>query len=118
MKHLFIIAAMLLSAVVNAQTEVQKKKAAFYAEEAVTYFKLKDKQKNGIYEAKLGMLVAQKEMEAKKKSGELPESEADEYRKKNVYPFTQKILNIIGITWKELAPFNDIVHPKMNEIKA
>ena len=117
MKNLLIIAAMFLAGIVNAQTDFQKKKAEFYATEAVSYFKLKEKQKAGIYEAKLGMLVAQKEMDAKKKSGEIPESELDAYRKKNVYPYTQKILDIIGITWKELAPFNDIVHPKMNEIK-
>lgn len=119
MKHVLFIAAIMFSAVVFGQTAtpIQEKKAEFYAQEAISYFKLKEKHKNSIYEAKLGMLVAQKEMERKKKAGELEEADVDSYRKKNVYPFTQKLLDIIGITWKELSPFNDIVHPKMNEIK-
>lgn len=119
MKSLFVFAAMLCSGFVNAQapTPMQQKKADFFAAEAITYFKLDESKKKGISDAKLGLLIAQKEMERKKKAGELPESEVDDYRKKNVYPFTQKILNIIDIKFKELNDFNMIVHPKMNQIK-
>jgi hypothetical protein len=117
MKTILIVAAMMLAGVVNAQTDMQKKKADFYATEALSHFKLNESKKTAIYDAKLGMLVAQKEMDAKKKSGELPESEVDAYRRKNIAPFTAKLLEVIGVTWQELSPFNDIVHPKMNALK-
>ena len=117
MKILFIVAGLLLAGVVNAQTELQKKKAEFYAAEAITYFKLNETKTKDIAEAKLNLMIAQKEMERKKKAGELSEADTDAYRKKNVYPHTQKILNIVGIKFKELNEFNEIVHPKMNQIK-
>ncbi|TAD86374.1 MAG: hypothetical protein EAY75_08620 [Bacteroidetes bacterium] len=117
MKGILIVAAMLLAGVVNAQTDIQKKKADFYATEAVAYFKLDSTLKKGISEAKADLMVAQKEMERKKKEGEIPESELDAYRKANVYPFTKKILDLINVTFKELNVFNEIVNPKMNLIK-
>ncbi len=117
MKSTLIIAAMLLYGVVSAQTDLQKKKAEFYASEAITYFKLDESKKKGISEAKAELLVAVKEMERKKKDGELPDAEADSYRRSNILPITQKILKIINITFKELNPFNDITNPKMNQIK-
>jgi hypothetical protein len=79
MKHLFLFAAMLLSGVLYAQTPTAtpllKKKAEFYAAEAITYFKIDESKKNSIAEAKVNLMLAQKEMEAKKKAGELPQAE-------------------------------------------
>jgi hypothetical protein len=117
MKTILLIATLLFTIGVQAQTPMQKKKADYYANEAISYFKLSDSKKSEIYENKLQLLMAQKEMDTKRKSGELPESEVDAYRKKNVYPFTQKLLTIIGVTFKELSAFNDIVHPVMNQLK-
>lgn len=118
MKKLLFIVAILIAGVVNAQTEIQKKKAELFATEAITHFKLDESKKPGIYEAKLNLMVAQKLMEEKKKSGELAEADADEYRKKNVFPFSQKLMNIMGIKWPELNAFNEMVNPKLNAIKS
>ena len=117
MKKLLFIAAVLISSIVNGQTELQKKKADFFATEAVTYFKVKESKKASIAEAKLGLMLAQKEMEEKRKSGSLKEEDVAEYRKKMVFPFSQKLMNILGVKWNELNAFNEIINPKMNEIK-
>ena len=117
MKILFIVTGLFFAGVVNAQTELQKKKAEFYAAEAITYFKLNESKKKDVAEAKLNLMIAQKEMERKKKAGELSEADSDAYRKMNVYPNTQKILDIVGVNFKVLNEFNEIVHPKMNQIK-
>lgn len=117
MRKVLMLVAILFASVANAQTEIQKKKADFFASEAITYFKLDESKKTTIAEAKLSLMIAQKEMEEKKKAGQLAEAEVAEYRKKNVFPFSQKLMNIIGIKWNELNTFNEIVHPKMNEIK-
>ena len=117
MKKLVIIAAVLISGIVNGQTELQKKKADFFATEAITYFKVDESKKASIAEAKLGLMLAQKEMEEKKKSGELTEADLVDYRKKKVFPFSQKLMNILGVKWNELNAFNEIVNPKINGIK-
>lgn len=117
MKKLLFIVAILVAGVVNAQSEIQKKKADLFATEAITHFKLDESKKASIAEAKLGLMMAQKEMEEKKKAGQIPEAEAADYRKKNVFPFSQKLMTIIGVKWNELNAFNEIVNPKMNEIK-
>jgi hypothetical protein len=117
MKKFLLLTAILFVGFAQAQTELQKKKADFFAAEAITYFKLDESKKASIAEAKLGLMLAQKEMEEKKKAGQIPEAEAAEYRKKNVFPFSQKLMNIFGVKWNELNAFNEIVHPKMNQIK-
>lgn len=117
MKYLLIIAALFFTGVVNAQNDLQKKKAEFFASEAIVHFKLDESKKASIAEAKMSLMTAQIEMEAKKKAGELAEADAAEYRKKNVFPFSQKLMKIIGVQWPELSAFNEIVHPKMNQIK-
>jgi hypothetical protein len=118
MKKLLFIVAILFAGTVFAQTEIQKKKADLFASEAITYFKLDESKKAAIAEAKVKLIMAQKEMEDKKKSGELPEADVAEYRKKNVFPFSQKLMDIMGIKWSDLNAFNEIVNPKLNAIKS
>lgn len=120
MKNVLLILAMILSNVLWAsdlQTSLQEKKAEYYATEAVKHFKLKDSKKQAIYEAKLGLIQAQKVMADKTKSGEIKKSDIEQYRKKNVYPHTKAVMDAIGVQWEKLEPFNDKVHPVMNKIK-
>lgn len=117
MKKLLFIVAILIAGIANAQTEIQKKKADLFATEAITHFKLEESKKASIAEAKLGLIMAQKEMETKKKSGELAEADVADYRKKNVYPFSQKLMTILNVKWPELDEFNKIVNPKLDAIK-
>ncbi|SNS48082.1 hypothetical protein SAMN06295967_110121 [Belliella buryatensis] len=119
MKNVLLILAMILSNVLWAsdiQTSLQEKKAEYYAAEAVKHFKLKDSKKQAIYEAKLALIQAQKEMADKNKSGEIKKSEMEQYRKKNVYPHTKAVMDAIGVQWDKLEPFNDRVHPIMNKM--
>ncbi len=118
MKKLLFIVAVLFAGVVNAQSEIQKKKADLFATEAITHFKLDESKKASIAEAKLGLMMAQKEMEEKKKAGQIPEAEAADYRKKNVFPFSQKLMKILDVKWPELDEFNKIVNPKLDAIKS
>ncbi len=117
MKKFLFIVAILVAGVVNAQTELQKKKADLFATEAITHFKLDESKKASIAEAKLGLMMAQKEMEEKKKAGQVSEAEAEEYRKKNVFPFTQKLMKTLEVKWPELDEFNKLVNPKLNAVK-
>jgi hypothetical protein len=117
MKKLFIVAAVLISGFVSAQTELQKKKADFFATEAITYFKADESKKASIADAKLGLMLAQREMEEYKKSTGLTEADLIDYRKKKVFPFSQKLMNILAVKWNELNAFNEIVNPKMNGLK-
>ncbi|WP_373521872.1 hypothetical protein [Aquiflexum sp.] len=120
MKNVLLILAMILSNVLwasDVQTSLQEKKAEYYAAEAVKHFKLKDSKKKAIYEAKLALIQAQKEMADKNKSVELKNSEMDQYRRQNVYPYTKKVMDAIGVQWEKLEIFNDKVHPEMNKIK-
>ncbi len=117
MKKLLLIVAILIGSIVNAQSEIQKKKADLFAAEAITHFKLDESKKTSIAEAKLGLMMAQKEMEQKKKAGQIAEAEVDEYRKKNVFPFSQKLMKILDVKWAELDEFNKIVNPKLDAIK-
>lgn len=120
MKNVLLIVAMILSNVLLAfdiQTSLQEKKAEYYATEAVKHFKLKDSKKQAIYEAKLVLIQAQKEMADKNKSGEIRNSEMEQYRKKNIYPHSKAVMDAIGVQWDKLEPFNDKVHPVMNKMK-
>lgn len=120
MKNVLIIMAMLFAGTVSAgkvQSDIQKKKADYYATEAVKYFKLDASQKETIYEAKLDLIKAQKEMYQKKKNGELAAEDENAYRKENVYPFSHKIMTELDVKWKELDKFNKKVHPIMNKLK-
>lgn len=117
MKTILVVVAMLFAGIVNAQTEIQKKKAELFASEAITYFKLDESKKAAIADAKVKLIMAQKEMEEKKKSGALPEADVADYRKKNVFPFSQKLMDIIGVKWPELNAFNEFVNPKLNQVK-
>ena len=101
-----------------AQTPIQQKKAEFYAEEAVKYFKLDESKKEAIYEAKLGLIQAQKVMSDKKKSGDLIDEDEELYRKYNIAPHSKKVMEAIGVKWAELKPFNAKVHPEMNKIRS
>lgn len=116
-KILLIAVGIVLAGFVNAQTALQKKKSDFYARECIAYFKLDESKEKDIAKAKLNLMLAQIEMNKKKKAGQISDAETDEYRKTNVYPFTQEILNLVGVKFKELNEFNEIVHPKMNKIK-
>lgn len=120
MKYVLLILAMFLSSALRAtevQSSLQKRKAEYFATEAIKYFKLKDSKKDEIYKAKLALIQAQNEMAKKTKSGEIKKSELADYRKKNVYPFTKKVMDTIGVQWDELEPFNDQVHPVMNKME-
>jgi hypothetical protein len=120
MRNVLLIVALLFAGTVSAgkiQNDIQKKKADYYATEAVKYYKLDASKKQGIYEAKLALMEAQVEMARKKKNGELKSSEEDQYRKEVVYPYTKGVMDAIGVDWKKLKPFNEKVHPEMNKLK-
>jgi uncharacterized protein (DUF1015 family) len=117
MKKLLLLVAVFFAAFANAQSDIQKKKADLFASEAITHFKLNESKKASIAEAKLGLMMAQKEMEEKKKSGVLAEADVAEYRKKNLLPHTQKLMDIIGVKWPEIDEFNKVVNPKLNTVK-
>lgn len=99
------------------QNDLQKKKADYYATEAVKYFKLEESQKATIYEAKVNWIQAQLKMAQMVKNGELAAEDEKSYRKENLYPFSQKIMNELGVKWKELVKFNKTVHPVMNKLR-
>lgn len=120
MKNVLIITLALFSGMLNAanlQTGIQQKKADYFAVEAIKYFKLDPSKKEAIYQAKLGMLMAQKEMANKRKSGELSEADTDQYRKENVYPFSKELMKIMGVEWKQLDEFNKKVNPEMDKLR-
>lgn len=120
MKNVLLIIAMLFAGTVSAgkvQNDLQKKKADYYATEAVKYFKLDESKKEAIYDAKLALIQAQNEMGKLKKNGELAESDQDAYRKENLYPYSAQIMKTIDVKWKELDKFNKKVHPIMNKLK-
>jgi hypothetical protein len=117
MKKLLFVVAILIGGIVNAQSDIQKKKADLFATEAIAHFKLDESKKASIAEAKLGLIKAQKEMEDKKKAGQIPEAEVEEYRKKNVFPFAQKLMKALEVKWPELDEFNKLVNPKLNAVK-
>lgn len=116
MKNVLILLLVLFSGAVSAN-ELQEKKAEYYASEAVKYFKLDESKKQIIYEAKLALIQAQKEMFEKEKNGEIESSDIPAYRKENLYPYTDKIMKAAGVQWKQLEKFNNKVHPTMNAMK-
>ncbi len=122
MKNVLILGLMLFAVTASAQeklSEIQKKQAEYFASEAVKYFELDDSKKEAIYEAKLNLMVAQKEMNLKKKNGEIDESNIQAYRKQNLHPKTQKLMRAVEVkSWKELNEFTKKIQPEINKINS
>lgn len=120
MRNVLLMTALLFAGTVFAETlqnNLQKKKANYYASEAVKYFNLEESQKATIYEAKVNLMQAQVKMAKIKKNGELATEDEKSYRKENLYPFNQKLMNELGVKWGELDKFNKKVNPTINKMR-
>lgn len=120
MKYKLLLSAILMagtSFAIGLQNDVQKKKADFFATEAIKHFKLDDSKQQEIAQAKLDLMIAQSEMQRKLKNGDLAEADKKDYHKENVQPYGKKLMEVLGVNWRELKPFNDKVHPEMNKIR-
>ncbi|WNJ20645.1 hypothetical protein [Pontibacter sp. G13] len=98
----------------QAQNKTQQK-AAFYAEQAAAEFGLDADAQQQIYQAKLGLMKANRQITKRKKSGEFESKEATKKARMQAQkPFLDKIRSITGASPKAFKQFNKRANEKMN----